>query len=109
MKCQASLELLLLLSAYLAFMALLVSGARASFEKSLQASNSASDKIRLQGACYYIDSFSLDGKHVLQGKNFSGFSAQGKKLFSGNSSWHCNSTFRFEGGLKVETTALEFR
>ncbi len=109
MKCQASLGLLLTLSAYFAFLALLISAAHASFEKSIQASGSASGKLVLQGACFYIDSFSLDGKHAVAGKNFSGFSSQGKRLAFGNSSWTCNSTFRFEDGLKVETNSLEFR
>lgn len=109
MKCQASLELLLVLSAYFAFLALLISAAHASFEKSVQAPSSVSDKVRLQETCFYIDSFSLDGKHAVAEKNFAGFSSQGKNLTFGNSSWTCNSTFRFEDGLKVETNPLEFR
>jgi len=109
LRSQLSLEFLLLLAAYLAFLAVLVSSSKGGFLKSVSAGKEVSAKATLEGACFFIDFFSLDGTHSLFEKNFGGFSSRGKTLYYSNRSTECLSAFRFENGLKVQTQETESR
>ncbi|MFH1056253.1 MAG: hypothetical protein V1717_00425 [Candidatus Micrarchaeota archaeon] len=106
---QLSLELLLLLAAYFAFLAVFVSASKDSFARSFDAGKKFSSNVELEGTCFFIDFFSLDGAHSVVGEDFSGFSSSGRKLFFGNGSAECFSEFRFENGLKVKTPGEEPR
>ena len=111
-KSQLSLELLLFLAAYFAFIAVMAGFAKENFAQTLSVGKNASTQAELEGACFYVDFFSLDGKNAVSSGNFSRFSSAGKTLFEENSnrSAECNSEFRFESGLlKVKVSEKEVR
>lgn len=104
MKAQLSLELLLVLAAYAAFLALLSQSASQGFQGVLGQGGQAGKISELNAACFYVGLFTADGSNTLVSRNFSEYSAEGKKLFLGNASVSCPSEVRFENGLlKVDS------
>ncbi len=117
-KGQASLELVMLLAAYAAFIAVFASGLKGAFAESASVSKNVSRQAALENACFTILFFSLDGgRTVMRGGTAGfdgfpdGFSSNGSTLRYGGSSLECNASFRLEDGLKVETSAagMEYR
>ena len=100
-KSQLSLELLVFLAAYFAFIAVMAGFARENFDKTVSVGKNASAQAELEGACFYIDFFSLDGKNALSRSDFSNFSSSGKTLSL--EKWKrgidCGSEFGFDSGL----------
>lgn len=111
LRAQLSLEFLISLAAFFAFLTVLVSVAKGGFETSVSASQNALVKQNLSEACFFIGFFSLDGKHAFVEKSFQGFSSEGKELRLQNFSRECGFEFRFEGDgmLKVESQGMEVR
>lgn len=110
MKAQVSMEALLVIAAYAAFIA-----AFASFEVGLGKETAGQktvflQKTELNGACFLLDEFSLNGKHASMdlGLNES-FVASGKKLglAGSNQSVECFSNVSSSNGLRVEMSNFE--
>lgn len=108
-KSQASFEFIILLSAYLAFVAVLASAAGTTLEKSRSYSALQPSQTALTETCLLARFFARDGGRTALLKDFSGFSAQGSVLHYENRSLDCGIALKFDRGLKVETPQFEYR
>ncbi|HIH20913.1 TPA: hypothetical protein HA244_06630 [Candidatus Micrarchaeota archaeon] len=108
-KSQASLEFVLLLAGYFAFLAVLSSAAASGFNKSVSIVHQAVVRDELRTACFSAGIFSLDGKRTFAEGRLAGFVAPVGRMALENGTESCFADSRVEGSLKIRTGKEEQR
>src|SRR3989338_7649949 len=108
MKSQvASLEFVLMLAGYLAFLAVLASIASANLQGSISAASSARNLHDARAACFALGFFSLDGRRTFAEGRMAALSLRVNQSASANAPEGCFAKTRQGTSLAVETGANE--